>query len=791
MRIAIFDGILETHVGSSLERAFVRRGHQVLNTGKVGQGFEFPTANSDVSHLHHAVSRVLEHDPDWVIVMRPASLPPRLLSRLRSGGAGLAVWLSDDPVLFHLSYAPLLESYDLVLHCGTADVLQHYEDFFGRPTGVNFPFWTDHDAFPYVWGSEAPESSAVFLGNVHDHVRRKRYFALGAMKTNVRIHGNVGTDYLGLSGGYLDSDAEVVNAGARAQVAINIPQFFKDHRGLPTWFPGLDQLGFFEYPSRVVQYIAMGLPVVSVIPGKPRFDSLPEMRVVEDMQEADETIAELLEGDLTTLSQASERRFAKHFSADARVLAFESLIEDDSWRSLDAVERNIWFTQFDGGSIVSPKPVEPTQRVELSETMQLGRVLVLGTDVDRPTSRLSVTARALSRLGAQVLLADGMDEQELEECAQDVAGLVVCGAHLTESVPDSLPVSAWRLVIDDTSHSASELAKLLASFDAVGVRDPKLYAVMSAAGHTRVVFCPPSVDGDFLDLLSEIDDVSPFVRTSASLDMDARFAPALNSDVVGSMECAENYRELSGLGLEELARRSRARIGVVSFSGKPGDPIVEELTPFVAAAADVVIIPRVVPEALIAPYPAFALQVRERGELATKLKRLEDSSSLRSMYSRSALPDALQAELALRTLILAALQGRSGNDAFGYEAGLGLPGMVSAPSVVAPVEGGVAQRTLDLEVDVHDGRYADHIVEILEGDSVVHAEESSANMRFIVLAQPGRALAPLALRLRFIGSTSAAPAEDMVSVSVSGSAFTDNVFASGARQPGTNVWRRV
>lgn len=789
MRIAIFDGILETHVGSSLERAFARRGHEVLNTGKIGHGFEFPSAGADLSHLQHAVTRVLDHAPDWIIVMRPASAPPRLLKRLRSQGAKVAVWLSDDPVLFHLSYGPVVESYDLVLHCGTANVLQHYEDFFGRPTGVNFPFWTDHEAFPYVWGSETAESTAIFLGNVHDQVRRKRYFSLGRMDTDVRVHGSIGTDYLGLGAGYLDSDAEVVNAGARARVAINIPQFFADHRGLPTWFPGLDQLGFFEYPSRVVQYLAMGLPVVSIIPHKHHFESLPEMHVAGDVAEADKIVAELLADDVEALSVASEQRFAKHFSADARVLAFEALVADDSWRRLDAGDRNLWFTQFDGREARPSEDTVTAPRIEVSNRWRAERVLVLGADPHRATSRAAVTARAMAKLGAHVVVADAA---EAAGSHPELTGLVVCGANAARSVPSSIPQSAWRIIIDDTSHTVKDMAGFLSSFDAVGVRDAKLHAQLVNAGHGRVAFCPPAVDAHFIDLLQELDgDSAPLVRTTASLDVDAAFAPALNSDVVGSMEIAQNYEELSRLSLEELARRCRARIGLLGFSGKPADPIINDVTPFVAAAVDVVVVARVVPESLIAPYSSFALQVRERGELATKLRRLADSPSLRDKYSSAHLRRALDAEASLQRLVSLASRERAEKDSYGYPRGLSHVGMVSASFPVPAVEGGAAQRVINLDVNVRDGRHAEHVVEILEGDWVIHAEQARPIMSFVVLAQSGRALAPLAVRLRFVGEGSIAPAEDLVSVRLSVSRFAETVTAVGALPPETSVWRRI
>ncbi|MGO1489007.1 MAG: hypothetical protein ACTHWA_10715 [Arachnia sp.] len=792
MRIAIFDGILETHLASSLERALVRRGHSVLNTGKVGQGFEFPKAGADLSHLHEAISRVLAHDPEWVIVMRPASLPPQLLRRLKSGGANLAVWLSDDPVLFHLTYAPLLESYDLVLHCGTAEVLRHYETFFGRPTGVNFPFWTDHQAFPYVWGTEEAESTAVFLGNVHDQVRRKRYFSLARMHADVRIHGNVGTDYLNLGGGYLDSDEEVVNAGARAKLAINIPQFFGDHRGLPTWFPGLDGLGFFEYPSRVVQYIAMGLPVISIIAGQPKFESLPEMRVVEDVSAADRVISQLLEGELPEVSRQSEERFARHFSADARVLAFESLVTDDSWRSLDAVERNLWFTQFDGRDAVPDTPPVARERVNVSAPVDLGRVIVLGRDGDRPTSRVAVTIRALARMGADVIAVDAAQAGDLEDLGVTADGLVVCGVPLSHLVPTSLPESAWRVVIDDSSHLPQNIAPLLPHLDAIGVRDPHLHAQLSAAGHEGVLFCPPSVDAHYLDLVANVVDVAPVVRTWASKETDSRFAPAFNSDIVDPVASIQRYSDLWGTELEELARSSRARVGVVGFVGDRTAPMIDEITPFAAAAADVVVIPRVALASAVEPYPSLALQVREQGELASKLRRLATSPSLRAVVSDDDLVSKLGAERILGSLVTVARRRRHlPVDGLRYPHGFAEQGMLSASHAVEPVTGGQVRRTLDLALSLGLGDWNDHLVEIMENDAVIHSEVAASSLRFILLAAPGRALGQLALRLRYVGQSAIAPAERLIHVCATGEMFAEHWGAAGIPPPHTQVWRRV
>lgn len=355
MRIVIFDGIMETHLASSLERALIALGHEVLNTGKITHGFSFIESKVDTFRVNTAIDVSLSFHPDLVLVFRPAGLPPQLLKRLRKSNAILAAWFSDDPVLWKLSYGHVVKSYDFVLHCGDERVLRFYEHRHGISTGVNFPFWTDGYAFPYVYEKNLAESDALFLGNVSDKVRRNRYFTLGRLKVSLRAHGKIGEDYFKISGGYLDADAEVIDAGSRTRIAINIPQFFSDHVGLQTGFDHIGDLGSFQYPSRVIQYAAMGIPIISLVPQGGSFETFPELVIVRSEEELDEKSRELLaSGSLSSLSERTYQRFARHFSAGARALAIESLVVDDSWRSQTAAERAEWFTRFDGSQSELP-----------------------------------------------------------------------------------------------------------------------------------------------------------------------------------------------------------------------------------------------------------------------------------------------------------------------------------------------------------------------------------------------------------------------------------------------------
>lgn len=443
MRIALYDGILEQHVADSLERALLSRGHDVYSTGKITGGFQFKTGQSQLRDLEIEISDVIAFAPDWVFVFRPAALPYVLLDRLQRRGIRVAAWFSDDPVLFDLSYAPLLERYDLVLHCADERVLRFYEEQFGYPTGVNVPFWTDHEAFPRVWGYREPSSDVMFLGNVDDEIRRHRYFDLASLGADVTIYGRVGDDPHGLGGGYLDSDADVVDAGSRTRMAINIPQFFENHRGLRTWFPELGSLGFFEYPSRVVQYMAMGIPVATVVPGRPDFAAVPEMLVYADFEEASGGIrAAVEEADLTEISNRTAARFDRHFTAVSRVLMLEHLFESADWKTLDARERSLYFTRFESGQA---EAVEPGQRIRVVSSSVEGG----GLAIDEATASASIPLNDLVELRTNALELTLVRNGALTRaCDAAVLSVILDGKSVWESplgvLPDRLVITWTR-----------------------------------------------------------------------------------------------------------------------------------------------------------------------------------------------------------------------------------------------------------------------------------------------------------------------------------------------------------
>lgn len=348
MKIVLFDGIQEMHVVNSLRRALEKRGHSVLSTGKLTSGFEFIKSTEDYSAVERSIQRIELTSPDLIVVFRPSALPFHYLRRLRRTGTKIFAWFSDDPVLWNYTYKQATNEYDMILHCGNSEVLGFYEDKFGRPTGVNFPFWTDTQEFPYVYETDETDKEIVFFGNVSDSIRRQRYYDLARLNQPLRIYGKSDPDYFGIGAEYLDFRHETLAMARKAKISINIPQLFSVRKDDPSWFEGLDRLGSFEIPSRVIQCAAMGIPVISVDPFEATPSAFQSAFNVESIEECN-TLIERIDSQ-TILSNASDagfEEFLRYFTAASRAMALEDLIINDSWRSLGAIERSTWYRSFD------------------------------------------------------------------------------------------------------------------------------------------------------------------------------------------------------------------------------------------------------------------------------------------------------------------------------------------------------------------------------------------------------------------------------------------------------------
>lgn len=700
MRIAIFDGILELHVQESLERALLARGHEVLSTGKVGHGFKFPRATDSLAHLERAVQSVLAFEPDWVLAMRPASLPPVFLRRLKRAGIRLVAWFSDDPVLFDLSYAPIVDQYDRVLHCGTSEVLAHYERFFDRPTGVNMPFWTDHDAFPVVWGLEVPESSAMFLGNVQDAVRRRRYFDLARFGDDLRIHGKVGTDYFERSGGYLDTDAEVVAAGARTDWAINIPQWFRDHRGLETWFPGLDELGYFEYPSRVVQTMAMGIPTISVIADGHTSETYPEMLVARTVDEAIAIVRDpsWTRTRLSNLSESVVRRFDRHFSAAARVIALERFLEDDEWMSLDVAQRARWFADVvdrcEQQGSASERVVDG--RIELrtfSQDPMPSHALVVLDPEAGAVARGFAIADALEEMGVTVDILHANRTSFTDAVrSQDFSGFDRNDAVIVVDIPERLPsevrepLGPLTLLLADLDTPNSTSANVVNSYRMVALTSRQTVERFRDAGFTNVVYSPRVVSRRFQTAVAARGEsaTAHSVRIAESSAREDALVPGLSQSLEAAGLHLKTWDELAALSIEDLAATTTAQAGIITPRGPKHAPQLDDLYFHARYAIRHAMMPRIeglqeMPN-LVEATPLFATPA----ELGRKAWRFDDSPHWRRSVedAEGHLRESLDAGTSLRRLL-------------GTPAPLPLPGLrLQSP---APLLDQRSQLTVELE----------------------------------------------------------------------------------------------
>jgi polysaccharide pyruvyl transferase CsaB len=345
VRIVLFGAINEDHVGESLARALEHRGHEVYQTGRVWRGPRFPDRDAEREVVEPAVRAALAWEPDAVLCLQAPALRPRLVKQLSAAGPTTLVWFGDDPVLYGVTYRHVVDLYDVVLHCGPARVLEFYEARHGV-TGVSFPFWTDDVAFPPRAGG-APEDGydAVFLGNADGPVRGPRYGLLASLPGEIRLHGRVDADPAGIARGHLEEHAAVVAALHGARVGVSVPQRFADYRGHRFDFPELAGLGAFELPSRVVQYGAAGLPIVSLDPSGPS-EALPEMRVAADADELRAELRDLLAdpGRREALGRRTRERFERRLTAGCRAELIERLLADPgAWREAPVADRaTLW-----------------------------------------------------------------------------------------------------------------------------------------------------------------------------------------------------------------------------------------------------------------------------------------------------------------------------------------------------------------------------------------------------------------------------------------------------------------
>ncbi len=355
MRIVLFDSILEDHTCRGLQRALEQLGHEVVWTGPVWKGHRFPKKPDDLAAIRARLRAVLSPRPDLLFNFRASTLPPQLLAELKPLVGTTAVWLPDDPMLYEICYRHVVDSYDLVLHTAYEAVLDFYRSRHGR-CGVNFPFWTDSESLGFGYDPDRARYDAIFLGNCHGPVRHARYAQLAALPMRVRILGRVDEDPAGIRGEDL-GDALYEPGTLRRElgqgrIGVTIPQFFRDYAGHAYDFPALAGLGYYDMPSRVVRYAAVGLPIVALGQERPPA-GFPEVIAAGDTEALGRRVGPLLADReaLLDLSRRTHARFDQSFSALSRAQFLVALATDPGRWDRQAVSKKVVaFSEFPGES---------------------------------------------------------------------------------------------------------------------------------------------------------------------------------------------------------------------------------------------------------------------------------------------------------------------------------------------------------------------------------------------------------------------------------------------------------
>ena len=357
MRIAIFDEIMETHVNDSLARALRSLGHEVILTGKVWKGFTPPVEAKAQHGIFLKLQQLVNREIDALVCIRSSSLTAEHLRYLKSHGIVTAVWFNDDPVLFSMCTAAVAPHYDITLHTGDSRTLALYEEKLDV-RGITFPFWCDDVDFPHAYNPARAEHDLVFLGYMHNHVKRWRFDWL-------RHAAEAGVDLLAYGKTHDDDHAafavgdlpmaEVPSALPKFRAGFNISQQFSDYDGTEFDYPELRALGEFPVPSRVVQFAAVGLPIITLrMPGDdgPLWESqFPEVIGIRSPQE----LADLLDdwrahpGRRDDLAAATYARWQQDFTAMARARLLTDVLADPKHaRALSREQRTTLFADYRG-----------------------------------------------------------------------------------------------------------------------------------------------------------------------------------------------------------------------------------------------------------------------------------------------------------------------------------------------------------------------------------------------------------------------------------------------------------
>lgn len=332
MKWLIYGDIAEQHVVNSFCDSLNENDIQIIRLPALNRSHQFITDLNEEKQIENSLREVLySHNIDVLFNFRVSQLTARHIELLKNKNIYTFAWLPDDPLLYQICYKHIVNLYDVVLHCGYADVIEFYQRRHGVQNGFCFPFWSSEKYFPYIYNLNATQYDVGFLGNCHTINRKGRYELLANLPFKTVFFGRPPKEgnYTDIWGGYIHNETDIPEHLQKLKLAISVPQFFADAKDTIYSFPDLSLFESFYFPSRIVQYAACGIPTI-IKNTQYAKNILSSLLVYENNEDLLEMINEHLScpKKLLEISKAIHGDFRKYLSARSRVEMLITLMKN-------------------------------------------------------------------------------------------------------------------------------------------------------------------------------------------------------------------------------------------------------------------------------------------------------------------------------------------------------------------------------------------------------------------------------------------------------------------------------
>ncbi|AZL11798.1 hypothetical protein CXR25_02435 [Brevibacterium aurantiacum] len=476
-------------------------------------------------------------------------------------------WFSDDPVYFSGVYSDCAPNYDIVLHTGGPGNLQVYRDELGLSNGIEFPFWTDQIEHPRVDMPSDPLYDFLFLGNMHDAARVDRVSYLAGLGDSVAIFGKTAPEEkLIKSLGFLNTQEEFAAVARLSKFSLTFSQQMATYAGSEYESVATRQVAEFPVPSRIVQSMAMGMPVVSRDWTKYSRILLPNLVCAGSAMDALALSSESSVAERAQIANANSSWQKSHYSARSRALFLLDLINDTNWSRWTIEDRATAFldSRFDGGFDADAKIGSSSQTV----AKQTGphewnlKVALVGTGWTLPDTLLSRIKEMLLEAGAAVIDINPYDASlpvvpdyqnhyikifDLESLGLTISPdlVVIVGDGYGVRVDDSTKVFG---LIDNSVRVSRRLTRKAEDFSAIGVSHLPVLETLHEMGYRNVHLFPGAVSkkrahlGSWkpealttrlaivYDRMEDVETASPWLRDEEALRKSALCVCDIDTD---------------------------------------------------------------------------------------------------------------------------------------------------------------------------------------------------------------------------------------------------------------------